>query len=125
MQIPAAPRIATSPDRVQPWAQERREQNGREQDRQDEGKQQGGEPPRPGNQGGGNQDPPTPPKGNDPNPTHDGSDHGGGGGGEDNPGWRLDRGDLIDSQVAMMAHAIRTAIMNRGKRQANPPISKM
>jgi len=38
-QVSAASQVATNPDRVQRWAQERREQNARKQDRQDKGKQ--------------------------------------------------------------------------------------
>jgi len=53
-QVPVAPQVATNPDQVQRWAQERREQNAGEQGRQDKGKQREGEPPRSGNQGGGN-----------------------------------------------------------------------
>jgi len=103
-QLPVASQVATSPDRVQRWAQERREQNSREQGRQDKGNQQEGEPLWPENQGGGNRDPHPPPKGNDPDPSDDGSDQGGEqGGGGGYPGWRPDRGDPIDPQVAIMA----------------------
>jgi len=115
-QGPVAPQVATNPDRGQRWAQERQEQNAREQGRQDKGKPRQGEPPRLGNQGGGNQGPPPPPQGNNNDPSDDGSDQGGGGGGGGgNPGWRPDRGDPIDPQVAMMAQAIGIAITNSGK----------
>jgi len=122
-QVPAAPQVSTNPDRVQRWAQERREQNTREQGRQDKGKQWEGEPPRPENEGGGNQGPPPPPQYNNPDPSDDGSDQGGGGGGGgSNPGWRPDRGDPIDPQVAKMAQAIGIAIANSGKRQGDTPL---
>jgi len=85
-QVPADAQIATSPDRVPAWAQERQAQNASEQGRQVKGKQLEGGPPRSGNLGDGNQDPPTPPKDNDPDPSDDGSNPGGGGGGGGNPG---------------------------------------
>jgi len=118
-QVPVVPQVATNPDRVQRWAQERREQKAREQGRQDKGKQPEGEPPRSGNQVGGNQGPPPPPQGNNPDPSDEGLDQGGRGGGGDNPGWRPGRGDPIDPQVAMMAQAIGIAIARSGKRQAD------
>jgi len=121
-QVPAAPQVPTNPDRVQRWAQEKREQNAREQGRQDKVTQREGEPPRSENQGGGNQGPPPPPQYNNPDPSDDGSDQGGGGGGGANPGWRPERGDPIDPQVAMMAQAIGIAIANSGNRQADAPL---
>jgi len=123
-QAPAAPQVATNPDRVPRWAQERREHNAREQGRQDKGKWREGEPGRSWNQGGGNQGPPPAPQGNDTDLSHDGSDQGGGGGGGGvgNPGWRPDRGDPIDPQVAMMAQARGIAIARSGKREADAPL---
>jgi len=121
-QVPAVPEVATNPDPVQRWAQERREQNAREQDRQDEGEPQEGEPPRSGNQGGGNEGPPPPSQDKNPDPSDDGSAQGGRGGGGCNPGWRPDRGEPIDPQGAMMAQATGIGIANIGKRRADAPL---
>jgi len=122
-QVPAAPQVPTNPDRVQRWAQESQEQNAREQGRQDKGKQREGEPPRPENQGGGNQGPPPPPQYNNPDLSDDGSDQGGGGGGGgSNPGWRPDREDHINPQVAMMAQALGIALANIVKRETGAPL---
>ena len=122
-QAPAAPQVATNPDRVQRWAQERREQNAREQGRQDKVNQGEGEPPRSEDPGGGNQGPPAPPQHNNPNPSDHGLDQGGGRrGGGGNPGWQPDRGDPIDPQVAMMAQAIGIAIANSGKLEPDAPL---
>jgi len=66
---------------------------------------------------------PPPPQYHNPDPNDDGSDQGGGGGGGGgNTGWRPDRGNPIDPQVAMMAQAIGIAIANSGKRQADAPL---
>jgi len=107
--VPAALQGARNADRVQQWGHEIWEPNARKQGREDKGRWQEGEPSRRGNQGYGNQGPPPLRQGKDPNFSDHGSDQGGGGGGG-NAGWRPDRGNHIDPQVPMMAHAIRRAI---------------
>ena len=118
-----APQVATTPDHMQRWTHERREQEFGTQ-RPDKGKQPQGYQPRGENQGGGNQEPPRPPPppGNDQEPSEDGSDHGHGGGDRQGPSWQPERPAPVDPQVAMFAEAIGLALARSGKRQANEPL---
>src|SRR6195952_4280677 len=114
-QLPANPPREPGPDRIQRWAEERRQQESMGQGRRDKGK----EPEwtgAGGGQGGGNQGPPQPPpQGNDPDPSDDGSDNGHGRGGRQGPSWRPERGATLVCQKAVKSKAIGLGIGRKGK----------